>query len=358
MKKTLANLLKILVFFGVGFGILYLVYQNQDAAWQEQCALDGVPAEDCSLIGKILSDFRSANYFWLLMVLLVFVISNVSRTIRWHMLVRPLGYRPKSWNGFFTIMLGYFANLGFPRIGEVIRAGTFARYEGIAVEKVMGTVVVDRIADVLSMLLVMGLAFALQFGQVMQFVQSFDKDDGGGSSGLGFWLLVLAGAGLVGLGVLFIFRRRLEGLALYRRVVEVLRGFGQGIQTIRKLDRPWLFLFHSVNIWLMYYLMTFLGFLSFEPTADLGPMAALLIFVVGALGIVIPSPGGMGTYHLLVTTALVLFYAVPEADAFSFANILFFSVQIGCNILLGLVALVVLPLINRHYHPQPAVEGL
>jgi uncharacterized membrane protein YbhN (UPF0104 family) len=346
LRKHLVNLAKVLVFFGIGLGILYLVYQHQDAAWQEQCQLDGVPAEDCSLVGKILDDFKKVNYFWLFMVLLAFIISNVSRTARWLMLVRALGYQPRAINGFLTIMLGYFANLGFPRIGEVIRAGVFARYEGIPAEQVMGTVIVDRIADVLALLAVVGLAFLLQYDVILSFMGQFVQTGTGETARAWYenplWYILLGGLLLAALA--WKFRHRLP---LADKFGKLARGFGDGLKTIRQLKSPWAFTLHSINIWLMYYVMTYLGFLAFDPVAHLDPMAALILFVASVFGITIPSPGGMGTYHFLVAGTLTALYGIAGADAFSFAMILFFAVQIGCNVLLGILALIALPIVNK-----------
>ena len=120
---------------------MYLVFQNQNEAYLAECALKGIAEEDCSLIQKILNDFASANYFWLALILVSFLVSNVSRAIRWNMLMNQLDYKPKLINSFLTIMLGYFANLGLPRMGEVVRPATLSRYEGIPLEQVVGTVV-------------------------------------------------------------------------------------------------------------------------------------------------------------------------------------------------------------------------
>ena len=166
MKKAAINFFKFLLFMGIGVGILYLVYRGQNAAYQEDCAANLIPPEDCSLWKKVATDFRGANYFWISLTLLAFTISNISRAIRWNMLLRPLGYTPRFINAFLSTVLGYFANLGLPRMGEVVRAGTMARYERIPVEKVMGTIVVDRIVDVISILLVTALAVGLQFGVI------------------------------------------------------------------------------------------------------------------------------------------------------------------------------------------------
>ena len=352
MKKYIINILKFLLFLSVGLVILFLVYRNQNAAYQEECGLKGIPLEDCSLLQKVIDDFGTVNYFWILLVLLAFTISNFSRASRWVMLIRPLGYQPRLINAFLTTILGYFANLGLPRMGEVVRPATMARYEKIALEKVLGTVVVDRIIDVISILIVTGLAIVLEFDTIWKFVDEYvNLSEKFG--GVGNLLLIGLGLMVVVVGLFLIFRKRLAATKLYQKVVGILQGFVQGLQTVRKLDRPWLFLLHSVNIWLMYYLMTYLCFFAFEPTAHLAPVAALIVFVFGGWGIVIPSPGGMGTYHFLAQTALMM-YGVSGDDGFSWANISFFSIQLGCNISIGLLALLLLPIINKNYEPKPA----
>ncbi|HMO37860.1 MAG TPA: lysylphosphatidylglycerol synthase transmembrane domain-containing protein [Saprospiraceae bacterium] len=342
-KKLLLTVLKFLLFLGLGLGILYLVYRNQNAAFQEECALKGIPSEDCSLLGKVWNDFRTVNYFWILMVFVVYALSNVSRAIRWNMLLRSLGYQPRFINALLTTIVGYFANLGLPRMGEVVRAGLMARYEKIAIEKVMGTVVVDRIVDVLSILVVTTLAIWLDFNNIQAFANEhirLGERFGGGQ--LLYYAAAAAGLALV---VLWLFRQRLLRLAIVQKILHIARGFAEGIQTIRRLERPWLFVLHSINIWVMFFLMSYFCFLAFAPTASLPLLAALTVFVFGAWGVVIPSPGGMGTYHFMVQLALG-FYGISGDDGFSFANISFFAVQLGCNILWGILALLLLPGIN------------
>ena len=353
MKSFIINFLKFSLFLGVGLLILYFVYSNQNAAYQAECELNGVASEDCSLIQKVISDFKSVNYFWIILVLVSFTISNVSRAIRWNMLIRPLGYQPRFINSFFATVIGYFANLGFPRMGEVLRPATMAQYEKIPLEKLIGTVVVDRIIDVISILIVSGLAFLLAFDTIWNFLN--DYADFEGKFG-GLWNLALIGVGgLAGLVAMFIlFRRRLMATKLYTKIVELAKGFWQGLQTVRQLDKPWLFLFHSVNIWFMYFLMTYLCFFAFEPTAQLAPIAGLVVFVLGGWGVVIPSPGGMGTYHFLAQTGLSM-YGVSGDDGFSWANIAFFSINLGCNVIIGLIALIALPIVNRTYQPKSSI---
>jgi uncharacterized protein (TIRG00374 family) len=356
LKKQLLNLLKFLAFLSVGLSILYVVYRSQNKAYVEDCALKGIPPAECGqLLDKVLADFASANYAWLAVVLLAFLISNVSRAIRWNMLLHQLGYRPRLLNGFLTIILGYFANLGLPRVGEVVRAGAMARYERIPVEQSMGTVVVDRVIDVISILLITGLALVLEFDTIWAWVERNPvvKERVLGAVPI---LLALAGAGLLSLVLIYRFWDRVRKISLIARIEGLILGFVEGIRTVSKLDRPWLFILHSVNIWVMYFLMTYLCFFAFAPTASLTAIAGLVVFVFGGWGIVIPSPGGMGTYHFLVGAALAL-YGIAGDDAFSFANIAFFSIQIGCNVIVGLAALLLLPVLNRAYVPQHAATG-
>lgn len=356
MKKHLATFLKFTIFLTIGLTILYLVYQRQETAYQAECALQNIPEADCSLIQKIIDDFKGANFFWIFVVLVAFVISNLSRATRWHMLLKPLGYKPRFRNSFFCIILGYFANLGLPRIGEVVRAATFSKYENIPVEKAMGTIVVDRAVDLLSLLVALGLVFLFGFDTIWGYLS---ENMGGGENEKRLWesswfqgfAIVVLIAGVI----LYIYRKKVRASAFFTKVVKILRGFGEGILSIKKLDKPWWFIFHSINIWFMYYLMTYLCFFAYGPTAGLSPMAGLMVFVFGAFGIVIPSPGGMGTFHFLAIQALAM-YGVSGGDAFSFANILFFSVQLGCNVVVGIFALLLLPIINRNYKPAAPVS--
>jgi len=331
---------------------LYLVYQDSNAAFQAKCAADNVPMEDRSLIKKIFTDFKGVNKFWMLMVLVAFMLSNISRAIRWKMLIKPMGYNPKVNNLFLTTMLGYFANLGLPRIGEAIKIGALSKYEKIPAEKITGTWVVDRGMDVLSLLIMIGLAFLVSFSTLWNYLsENMNLGDKLGGILQNPFVIAILALGVIGLIAFFALRKKIMQTKIYKKILDTLKGFWEGILTVKQLENPSLFLFHSFSIWFLYYLMNYLCFFAFAPTAHLTPGAALMVFVFGALGMVIPSPGGMGSYQWLITQALVIYGISPE-DGFSFANILFFSIQIFCNIFFGLIALILLPLTNKNYIPD------
>ncbi|MEM0994280.1 MAG: lysylphosphatidylglycerol synthase transmembrane domain-containing protein [Bacteroidota bacterium] len=347
INKSLLNVLKAIAFASIGFFILFLLYRSQNAEYQVYCANEGIASEDCSLLQKVIADFRSVNYFWIFVILACYTISNFSRAARWLQLIRPLGYEASFLNAFFTTMLGYFANLGIPRVGEVIRAASMSRYENIPAEKLMGTIVVDRIFDFIMLFLFMAIAFLLSFDTLWSYLNEksvlADKLDALTSS----WLLWgVAGFGLLVLLLVYLYRDRLKQWSIYQKIENIILGFVEGIQSVRQLKRPGLFIFHSINIWVMYFLMTYLAFFAFEPTTHLSPTAGLTTFIFGAFGIIVPAPGGMGAYQFFVQECLTI-YGIDGNDAFSFANIVFFSLQIGANVLLGIVALLVLPILNK-----------
>jgi glycosyltransferase 2 family protein len=350
VKKFLFNLIRFALFLGIGVLILWLLYRHHNAAYQEECARSVPPIQDCSLLNKILSDFGQVGYGWMGLVILSFTLSNVVRSLRWLMLLEPLGYKPRLINAFFCTMIGYFANLGLPRLGEFLRAALMSRYEKIPFEKVIGTVVVDRAMDVISILLITATGLILEYDTILKFAQANIS-----AEALQAKLQKLALIGgvlslLVG-GILWYFRKALLASKIGQKLYGVFLGFLQGVQTVRQLERPWLFVLYSVLIWVCFLLMTRLSFYAFEPTSKLPGIVALMVFIFGTWGIIIPSPGGMGSYHFLVQTALSM-YKVTGSNGFSYANIFFFAVQLGGNIFQGLSSWLLLPLVNRGYTPS------
>ena len=349
MKKQLINVLRFLVFVGVGVGILYLMYSSQQAAYLEQCQKDGIAAADCSLMDKLISDFRSASPFWLVMTLIAFSLSNVARALRWNMMLRTFGKTPRLINAFLTINLGYFANLGFPRFGEIVRPAAMARYEKISLERVIGTVVVGRMVDVVMLLSLTAIALLLGREKIWALIESIP----GIREKIGGLQTVALAAGALGvfvLGLLWWQRKRVLESTFGRKIAGIVRGFYEGMQTVAKVESPFLFGVYTLLIWLMYVLMTYFVILAFAPTAHLGLEPSLVTFVSGGWGIVIPSPGGMGTFHFLSREALFV-YGIDRLDGFSWANISFFTINIGCNVLIGLIALLSLRSINKNYDP-------
>ena len=334
---------------GIGIAIMVWLYNSQNDAFQEQLRLDGKPPRP--FINKLIDDFRSVNVLWIGMTLLAFSISNWSRAIRWNMLIHPLGYQPKTLNAFFAVNISYFTNLWMSRAGEVVRASALAKAEGISVSRVMGTVVVDRILDMVTLAIIVGFSFLVQYDLLWQWL---DQNMGSGDGSFRLFqhpvFIGLMAFGVLSMVLFYVFRKKIAQLPLINKVWHIVEKFAEGLKTIKKIKNLPVFIFHSINIWVMYYFMTLLAFYAFAPTADLTPMAALTVFVFGTFGIVIPSPGGMGTYHFLATSALLL-YGIKGEDGFAFANIVFFTIQIFYNVVAGILSIFFLNQLNKKQHP-------
>ena len=170
MRRTyFKNILKFLVFFGVGATILAYVYYSQNEAYKQDCLLRGIDPENCNLLKKLYSDFINSNIFFLVLVNVLFFISNVSRAIRWQMMLKSIGIKSRFRDAFNTIMLSYLVNLGLSRIGEFARAAALAKKENQNFNKIMGTVILDRTIDVISLGLVFLITIGISSGHLISF---------------------------------------------------------------------------------------------------------------------------------------------------------------------------------------------
>lgn len=341
MNQSIKNLLKFLGFFGFGLFLLWLVYGYLNSAYLEHCEIEHIPKEDCSLIIRVGNDFKGASLIWVFMSVMFYMVSNIYRAFQWQILLQPISHKPSFGNSFWATMLGYFSNLGLPRMGEFIKSGALARNENIPFEKVFSSVVVSRILDMLFLGLTTLTAMILEFDKLFAFWRDIV-----GNYGL-TTMYILSGGGFVVLALLiWITKAPQSSNLILSKIQNLVIGFKEGILAIKNIKRPYLLFFHTFMIWLMYILMTYVGFWSFAPTSSLSFSSGLVVFVIGALGFVVPSSGGMGTYHAMIIVALSL-YGIDKFDSFSFAMILFITLQIGANILFGLLSLLALPRLRR-----------
>lgn len=314
------------------------MYQNQQESYFEDC-ISKTPDADCSLMTKIIADFKSVRWIWIFVILGIYMISNIARTFRWQQILRADGFNPGFVNSIGTLMVGYFVNLGIPRAGELVRTGMLSNYEKIPIEKSLASVVIDRVADIIALLIITTLTLLLVGGDVLTFLTDNVKP-----STL-YLLIIIAVVGLICLVIGILIIRKLIHRGSENWLIKKANSFIDGLKAVTQLDSVFKFVVYTIIIWVCYYLMTYLCFFAFGPTAHLSAKVGLIIFVLGTMGIVFPSPGGMGSYHFLVMNGLLL-YGIESTDAFSFANIVFFAIQLFCNVTLGLFFLILLPIYN------------
>ena len=325
LKQKLIKVLRIIAFFALGLVLFWLVYKDQD-------------------IDRIKSILKNdVDYLWIWISLILGLLSHMSRTWRWILMIEPLGHKPRFLNTFLSVMVGYLMNLVVPRSGEISRCGVLARYEKISFTKLVGTVVTERIIDVIMLLLLTLIVLGSQFGKILMFLENNPHvKEKLNNLSMNVWTVLILAAVVAGF---YFCRNRIKKSNALAKFHEIMQKFGEGLKTIKNMKNKWAFILHTVFIWLMYYLMLYVVFFSFEFTSGLTAIAALTTFVLGSFGMVAPVQGGIGAWHFMVIQSLIV-YGVGKADGVVFA-FLAHSTMTGMLIVMGLISLLVLPFINR-----------
>jgi uncharacterized protein (TIRG00374 family) len=298
MRKKLIQAVEFLIFLGIGGGLFWYVYRKFDFR---------------SLNGLFDGD---VHYVWLVAGIVIATLSHLSRARRWLLVIEPPGDRKWLLSSFLSVMTGYVVNLAVPRLGEIWRCNTMHHATGLPFSRLVGTVVAERVIDVVILLLFTMSAFLLQFNEIMQFVRDNSIDRNIADMLANPWLI--AGVAVVVVATA-VFWKKLKRLSPVRKSAAMLAGFKEGLLAIRHIRRKKEFVFHSVFIWVMYFLMLYVSFFAFDCTAGLSWVVALTTFVLGSYGMVAPVQGGLGTWHFMTIQSLVLYGVAPEpATAFAF----------------------------------------
>lgn len=280
--------------------------------------------------------WQSANKGWLLIMAAIALISHAIRAERWRMLIEPAGHNIKLSHGFLSLMVGYLVNLVIPRGGEVSRCYNLYKLDKTPVEISFGTVVVERIIDVICLLVLICISFIIEYEKLFAFIETLPIG-AGGSSKLNTLLIILGGAVVFGALLIWIIKKNKKLNAFVRKT---WLGFREGLLTVFKLKNKGLFIFYSLLIWFLYFAMSYAVILAFPETAHLGMSAVLSLFAIGSIAMAAPLPGGTGSYHVLVPQGLVFLYHIPQADAVAFTFI-FHGWQTAIMIFGGAISLIV-----------------
>lgn len=325
LKKIVFRIIKFLAFFAIGAFIFWLIYKDQD-------------------IGHIKSVLRNdVNYFWVVVSLFIGLLSHFSRTVRWRLMIEPISHKPRFINTFLAVMVGYLMNLVFPRMGEISRCGVLSRYEKVSFTKLLGTVVAERAVDMVSLLVLLVIVIFSQFGQMLRFLGDNPEIEAKVLALITSPVLII---GLMALLILaFVFRKTLQHTLFYKKVFAILMNLKEGFVSVRSVNKKGWFIFHSVAIWLLYYLMLYVVFFAFDFTSQLGPIAGLTTFVLASFGMVAPVQGGIGAWHFMAIEALAL-YGITKTDGVIFAFAAHGSMT-AMIIVIGIISVLILPFINR-----------
>ena len=281
----------------------------------------------------LLEYFKNANYWWISLGLFFGILSHLSRAYRWKFMLKPMGYTPRFINSALAVLIGYFVNLAIPRAGEVSRASVMANYENIPFEKGFGTIVAERIADLIMMFLIIGVTLLIQFDFILQLVK--EKLDP---------VKIIIGLAVCLIGGFFFYkyvRKSTKGLGL--KIKNFIKSLVEGVTSIFRMKNKWPFIFHTVFIWAMYVLM----FWATIPAIDglQVPFGGILVgFIAGGFSIAATN-GGIGLYPLAVAGAFTLF-GVPEEPSTAFGSVMW-AAQTAMVILFGGLSFLLLPICNK-----------
>lgn len=326
MKKVLGNILKVGLPLAFGLYVIYYQYNQLEEAQVE----------------TIKQSFRDANYFWVFLSLVFGTLSHVSRAYRWRYTLSPLGIKVSFLNSYFAVMIGYVANIVFPRLGEVSRCAVVAKYEKQPFEKLFGTVVAERVADMIILLSIIVVVLFLQMDILKDTLTDMMQSAGDPTTVLKKMVVI----GVIGIllfaGGIVVLKVSTHPFIL--KIKTFALGLLDGILSILKMKKKWAFLGHTLFIWLMYMAMFYVPFFSLPETTDVPLAGVLAAFVMGGLSIVFVQ-GGIGIYPLFVALVLSL-YGVSETGGLTLGWIIW-TAQTAMLVGWGAVSLIAMPLTNR-----------
>ncbi len=265
----------------------------------------------------LMHTWQQASKGWLWLMALLAMVSHLIRAERWRMMLAAAGRPVRLYHAFLSLMVGYLVNLVIPRGGEVSRCLNLYKLNRCEVSRSFATVVAERALDLLCFAVVVILAFALESHRLVAFMQSLPVQLPS-LPGADIWI-VAAVAGLALTAMVFLILKRFPVARTALR--NFFQGFAEGLRASLKVRQPALFVFYTVAIWALYFFMSYSVLMAFEETRLLDYRAVLSTFAIGSLAMVLPLPGGTGSYHTLVPAGLSVLYDIPLPHAVAFTFI-------------------------------------
>jgi hypothetical protein len=328
LNKKLKSILQLIIFAAIGAGLVWLSIHN-------------IPDSE---IETTKQSFRNADYFIVTLSAVISILAHVVRAWRWNSMLRPLGHSITFKNSFAAVMIGYVVNYAVPRGGEISRCGIAARYEKVPFAAALGTVITERIVDLLMLLVLFFITLAVQFSELTALTHQyvFDPLAQKFSSNKNLLYIAVAAVVLLVLGII-VLRKKIKAM-LTGKMGAMLKNFGDGLKSVKDVKSPALFIVQSFLIWFLYFFSLYVCFWCFDETKELGLKPALSVLLFGTIGVAV-SPGGVGAYQIIATQVL-LFYGVSSSISISFPWIVW-GAQFIAIIIIGALCFLLLPLLNR-----------
>ena len=305
--------------------------------------------------GRVKNALSEANYFWIFASMAISIYSYWLRAARWNLLLHPMGYNTQTQSGFWAIAFAYFMNLTIPRSGEVARATSMYKMEKVPFEKSFGTIVLERVIDLMFLGLVFGLTFLFNYDTLMQFLELGNQAQAKSSvEQPSYTKFYIAGGLLVIGGILTLtFWKKLIRTSIFQKIIKFLKGLWEGILSISKLQKRGLFVFYSFAIWISYFLMTYLVFYAFPDTSHFGIPEGLFLLIAGSLGMILPVSGGLAYPYIMSIAFSAIYLATgglqSEGRAIGdYFGLILYIAQVISMISFGLISMVMIGKISSN----------
>ena len=330
MRKKIIAGLQYVLFLGLGLFLIW--YQLKSMSSADKAAF--------------FQSLTQANYWVVVPIIILSLFSHLCRAQSWRLMMEPMGYKPSLANTFCVTMIGYLANSGVPRLGEVLKCTFLSRYEHIPADKLLGTILIERMFDLVCFLGVVGLAFLVEFEVVSSFLG--EKFSEGGHINFTKLAIVLGCILLFILVLRFIFKKYTH-LKWVHRLQAMAKGIKEGFLTVITLKKRGQFLGLTFLMWLLYLLQIYFGYFAMEAVSGLGFGSSLAVMVLASLAMII-TPGGIGTFPLFVMNVLLL-YHIPETYGKAFGWLMW-GVSTSIMVVSGLICLLIIPNLNKKNYAQ------
>jgi uncharacterized protein (TIRG00374 family) len=286
-------------------------------------------------VSRLVQYFKDADYTWIILGVVLGILSHASRAYRWLFMAEPLGYKPKFVNSFMAVYSAYLINFTIPRAGEIARASILTNYENIPFDKGFGTIVAERVADTIMLLLIIVIALFLEFEFIYDFfARKFNLTT------LILGAIILSA---IAFTLYFFVKRSTSKFAL--KVKNFLNGLIEGALSIFKMKKKWAFILHTVFIWVMYLSMFYVTTLALPELSNISLAAVLIGFILASFSIAATN-GGIGSFPEAIVIAFTLFNMLEDPSrAFGW---IMWSTQTLIIIILGGLSLIYLPIYNRN----------
>jgi uncharacterized protein (TIRG00374 family) len=330
-KKNRSTALQLVIFLGLAVALIVWRYNE-------------MTEKDKS---DMLNAFKHIRWIYLAPVFVIGFLSHLFRSLRWKQLLEPLSIFPSTANTLFSVLIGYLVNTLVPRLGEVAKCTVLAKYENVPADKLVGTIIAERAFDTVCLLAIIFITLGLQYDIIYPVANEIYHKMFFNAGGGFIWTRILMAVAVIVIGIIAL-------ILLYKKIKDskvghVIKGIGDGMKAIALVKNKWKFFLNTILIWCCYTASVVVSFLALPDTEHLPMLAGLSIISFGSIGMIL-TPGGIGAYPIIVAKVLLL-YGITESIGLAYGSVSW-AAQTLIVLILGLIALILLPIYNRTKHAQ------